>query len=180
MSKARETRATELRVSQKQIKDFKKTIGQASNDPLAVIGANPRYDYYWFASLVGNQINHGRLEQAAARNWEPVKVSDMPQMALSLHSLTRDVKTPLSDFITRDGCSILHRRLKEWAFIEEEMRIKLNKSKEREIARASGFVGDSRAKVTHNSRKAYEAPRETYDDYEDDNQAGFKLQEQAD
>lgn len=180
MSKSKDTRASEYRITQQQIKNFKRTIGQASNDPLAVIGADPRYDYYWFASLVGNQINHGRLEQAAARNWEPVKVTDMPQMALSLHSLTRDVKTALSDFITRDGCSILHRRLKEWAVIEEEMRKKQNQNREREIARASGFVGDSSAKVTHNSKRAYEPSRENYEDYEDDNQAGFKLKEQAD
>jgi hypothetical protein len=122
-----------------------------ANTPLTVMGADADYDYFWFAGLVANQINPGRLEEAAMRNWAPVSVDEMPQMALSMHSLTREVKTPASDFICREGL-ILHKRLKEWKFHENEMRLKLNKNAEKQISIAAGFVGDSRARVTENSK----------------------------
>ena len=151
MKAKRQRRVSESRLAAQDIENFKRNMFHEANTPLTVIGADPDYDYFWFAGLVANQINPGRLEEAAMRNWVPVSVAEMPQMALSMHSLTREVKTPASDFICREGL-ILHKRLKEWKFHENEMRLKLNKNAEKQISIAAGFVGDSRARVTENSK----------------------------
>lgn len=151
MKAKRQRRVSESRLAAQEIENFKRNMFHEANTPLTVIGADPDYDYFWFAGLVANQINPGRLEEAAMRNWVPLSVAEMPQMALSMHSLTREVKTPASDFICREGL-ILHKRLKEWKYHEDEIRIKLNKNSERQINIASGFVGDSRARVTENSK----------------------------
>jgi hypothetical protein len=151
MKAKRQRRVSESRLAAQDIENFKRNMFHAANTPLTVMGADPDYDYFWFAGLVANQINPGRLEEAAMRNWVPVSVAEMPQMALSMHSLTREVKTPASDFICREGL-ILHKRLKEWKFYEDEMRMKLNKNVEKQISIAAGFVGDSRAKVIENAK----------------------------
>ena len=151
MKAKKQRRVSETRIAAQDIENFKRNMFNSANTPLSVIGGDPDYEYFWFAGMVANQINPGRLEEAAMRNWVPVSVAEMPHMALSMHSLTRELKTPASDFVCREGL-ILHKRLKEWKYHEDEIRIKLNKNSERQINIASGFVGDSRARVTENSK----------------------------
>ena len=167
MKAKRQRRVSESRLAAQDIENFKRNMFHAANTPLTVMGADPDYDYFWFAGLVANQINPGRLEEAAMRNWAPVSVNEMPQMALSMHSLSREVKTPAADFICREGL-ILHKRLKEWKFHEDEMRAKLNKNAERQISIASGFVGDSRARVVENARAMEMIERDDEDDEDND------------